>query len=216
MLVMSCYRLETAVTGSKSAGSVDSTRHIEMRVYSLIRTVPFVIGTVVFVLLSPLLFALVLLMELRTEARFRSAYGSHWQMEFESVHGSLAKAHTKVALCAIGIVVIPALIIFVYRQVRGTRHSSSHHRSHRGRLRSGKPLFGQVCSEAILDWISPAAHLWSGWVGGRSMSPYGFFAALRFLFFLGVMVLAALVGFAGFIGSELWTERRYRVAYGAG
>jgi hypothetical protein len=61
--------------------------------------------------------------ELKTEARFRNRYGADWQVEYEKVHGSLAAAHARIGLSAVGIVSVSGLVAWLYRILRPGNYS---------------------------------------------------------------------------------------------
>src|SRR5262245_42909535 len=73
--------------------------------------------------------------ELAREAGYRARIGDGWQVEFEKDHGSLASAHGKVAAAALGLVLIPAILFWLYR----TLYPRSQTRTARRASRSRQP-----------------------------------------------------------------------------
>jgi hypothetical protein len=96
--------------------------------------------------LLPLVFALIGLVflggyiyrELALELSFRSRIGVNWQSEYEGANGSLARAHAKIVISALGMLAICALVMWLARLVRGNHRP--HHRAHRHWERPGSRL----------------------------------------------------------------------------
>jgi len=73
-------------------------------------------------------FAAFIISELATESKFRSTYCASWPMEYERVHGSLASAHTRIGLCAVGFLSIILLAAWLRRVLW---HSGNNHPNYR-------------------------------------------------------------------------------------
>lgn len=52
--------------------------------------------------------------EFMLEARYRRQFGSAWQAAYESDYGSLSRAHARVTAAMVGVVVILALMVWLY------------------------------------------------------------------------------------------------------
>lgn len=88
-------------------------------VLHFVRIVPGIICMLALVVVSPFIFALAFVGEWHREQVTRRLYGADWRIHYELLYGSLAKAQTRMVLCAIGIVVVPSLFIWIYKLVRG-------------------------------------------------------------------------------------------------
>ena len=86
-----------------------------MNGYSFFVALRFILGLGLIAVAAMAAFILFIWNELAREASYRARIGNGWQAEFEKYHGSLASAHTKLALAAIGLVVIPAILFWLYR-----------------------------------------------------------------------------------------------------
>ncbi len=178
-----------------------------------------IIVAVLFVLVIPLPLAALVWSELRPEARFHNLYGANWRVRYEEIYGPLAKAHARLAMTAVLYVAIVAFMIWLYRLLRHKRHSPALHRSGWGGARPKVRLFRwslvpTMAAEAVLGRLDPLVWLWSGLRRHKSMTPFGFFGALKLIFSVGLVVLGGLGVSAGFIWSELSTEAKFRSMYG--
>jgi|SRR5580765_7784724 len=54
--------------------------------------------------------------ELLLESSYRRKFGTGWRVEFEHDHGSLAHAHSKIAICVIGLFAMLLVVIWFWRQ----------------------------------------------------------------------------------------------------
>ena len=188
--------------------------------FRIARIIPAVFASVLFVIVSPLLVILFLDSELSLEARFHKTYGANWRAEYEQVHGSLAAAHTKLAVATVGLVVIVALMVWLYRTIRHKRHSHSRHSSHRSghHHRTGlasRSVASAFLIEAVFGHFAPIAHWRNESDGNQGVTAHQFFSSLMLVSGLGLGILASLIGFARFVWWQRATEAEYRSIYGA-
>lgn len=59
--------------------------------------------------------------DLSREASYKQRYGDDWKLEFEADCGSLVKARTQTGVAAAGIVIIPSILLWLYRSLRPPR-----------------------------------------------------------------------------------------------
>jgi len=89
---------------------------------------------VVFITMGVFLLIASVIAELEREAGYRRHYGAGWQAEFEKYHGSLARAHLKIAIAVGALLSVIIILFWFYRKnvaakSRRRRHSSSRRRT---------------------------------------------------------------------------------------
>jgi len=104
--------------------------------YAFFRSLYAVLGLSMIISLGVWFFIWFICSQLSTEARFRKSYGADWRLEYEKARGSLAQAHVKVGVSAVGIVSIALLSYWLYKAVKPPKLRRSERRSHGRRFGS--------------------------------------------------------------------------------
>jgi len=107
-----------------------------MNGYRFFASLRALLSVVAFVLIGVFACGAYIYNELSTEAGYRARLGADWRASYERVYGSLATARVKVVVCAIGIVVICALAVWIHRLLLPARYSRN---SARGMAKRPRP-----------------------------------------------------------------------------
>ena len=88
-----------------------------MSPYRFFRMVQAMIGFGVFLLGSMIFLGHEVYVQVSSELGYRSRFGADWKQHYEEArHTSVDEIHTKIAIACGGLIVIPTLVYFIYRQ----------------------------------------------------------------------------------------------------
>jgi hypothetical protein len=103
--------------------------------YNFFRVVLMLVGLAVIPLLVIVAMSFFVYHEISTEAAYHRSYGPTWKSHYEEDHGSLTKAHTRVAIAAPGTVALIGAYIYAYRQIVPALRGQAVHHGHRRKRR---------------------------------------------------------------------------------